>query len=65
MSRTFIHVNITTRDDKGHVKHWRKNDIDLDSIKFKVDQVKKVTPPIEKQTDTVPNKETKTKKSKK
>ena len=65
MTRKFIHVNITTRDDKGHVKHWTAIDVDLDSIKFKVDQVKKVTPTKEKETKTVPKKETKPKKSKK
>ncbi len=65
MSRKIIRVNITTKDDKNHISDWTANDIDLDSIKFNVDQVKKVTPTKEKETDTIPKKETTPKKSKK
>jgi len=57
MSRKIFFVSIRTIDEKNHIQNWTKNDIDINSIKFKIDNEKESKP---KQTKTEPKIETKT-----
>lgn len=56
MVRKILDVRIRTIDEKNHVRNWTANDIDLDSLKFKVDCIEKKKPETKKED---PKKETK------
>ena len=52
MTRKILSVSVKTKDDKGHVKFWKTHEIDLGSIKFKVDQKSEPKPKKEPKQET-------------
>ncbi len=65
MTRRIHSVLIQTIDENNHWKIWKKSDIDIDSLKFKIDQQKEKKPEPKIVTKPEPKKETTPKKSKK
>ncbi len=62
MPRKILTINIKTIDDKNHVKYWKKEDIDLDSIKFKIDQKTEPKPKKEPKKESKKDSKKETKK---
>lgn len=52
MTRKILAATVRTKDEKGHVKFWKTGEIDLDSIKFKVDKKSEPKPKIEPKKDS-------------